>query len=136
MILPLFADSFYLFFVFFVFLFDASSYTVPVSSFSVVCLSVCRFAFLLFCLSLSVLIYLCLSVRLPNLSNISVFHAPSHICLALPPNTQCGRSWGVCLCTLFLISLLLLLSVTLYPTPSVSVCLSVSCFPVHCSHTC
>ncbi len=49
------------------------------------------------CLSLSVLIYLCLSVRLPNLSHVSVFHAPSHICHALPPNTQCGRPRGVCL---------------------------------------
>ncbi len=82
------------------------------------------------CLSLqtlSVLIYLCLSVRLPNLSHVSVFQAPSHV---LPPNTQYGRSRSVCL------SLLLLQSVSLFPTPSVSVCLSVSCFPVHCSHTC
>ncbi len=95
-----------------------------------VCFSVCL------CLSLSVLIYLCLSVRFPNLSHAPVFHAPSHICHKLPPNTQYGRSRGVCLWTLFLISLLLVVSVTLFPTPSVIVCLSVSCFPVHCSHTC
>ncbi len=92
------------------------------------------------CLSLSVIIYLRLSVRLPNLSHIFVFHAPSHICHALSPNTQYGRSGGVCLSvclrTSFLISLLRLLSVILFSTPSVSVYLSVSCFLVHCSHTC
>jgi hypothetical protein len=99
MISPFFAASFLPFFLFSLPVRCSLLYSTCVFFFCClsVHLSVCLSVFLSICLSLSVLIYLCLSVRLPNLAHVSVFHAPSHICHALPPNTQYGRSRSVCL---------------------------------------
>jgi hypothetical protein len=94
-------------------------------------LSVCLSVFL----SVFVLIYLCLSVRLPNLSHVSVFHAPSHICHVLPSNTQYGRSRGVCLSVCLSVHNFLYLYCLFYLSPcslSVCYCLSV-CLLFPCS---